>query len=53
LFTAELSKNGYNLVMDASLMNNMGTLEELSSFALQDTGWGVRVESAPKQYIAE
>lgn len=53
LFTAELSKNGYNLVMDTSLMNNMGTLEELSSFALQDTGWDVRVESVPKQYIAE
>lgn len=53
LFTAELSKNGYNLVMDASLMNNMGTLQELATSALADTGWQVVVESAPKQYIAE
>ena len=53
LFTAELSKNGYNLVMDASLMNNMGTLEELSEYALANTGWGVTVASAPKQLVPE
>ena len=35
----ELSKNGFNLVLDNSLMNNTGTVTELSNLVLQGTGW--------------
>ena len=52
-FIIELSKNGYNLVLDTSLMNNSGNLEELGNIILKDTGWTVEVPSNPKQYITE
>ena len=53
LFTAELSKNGYDLVLDASLMNNMGTLQELANTVLKDTDWNVELQSEPVQYTPE
>jgi hypothetical protein len=39
LHITELSKNGYGLVMDTSLMNNSGTVTELGEFILKDTEW--------------
>lgn len=53
LFTAELSKNGYDLVLDASLMNNMGTLQDLANTVLKDTDWNVELQSEPVQYTPE
>lgn len=41
LHVNELSKNGFNLVLDNSLMNNTGTVNELASAVLADTGWEV------------
>jgi hypothetical protein len=38
----ELSKNGFDLTLDTSLMNNMGTIQELGERILKDTGWGVK-----------
>lgn len=52
LFVNELSKNGFHVVMDTSLMNNSGTLSELGAVALADTGWSVG-GTGPKQYITE
>lgn len=48
-FVQELSKNGFNIVLDEELMNNSGTAEELagvvlSSIASADTGWSVSSE---------
>jgi hypothetical protein len=52
LHIIELSKNGYNLVLDASLMNNMGTVEELAAAILADTDWNVTSEPID-QYVEE
>lgn len=53
-FIIELSKNGYDLELDSSLMNNTGNLTELGSVILKETGWNVRVEGEnPKQYLVE
>ena len=41
LHITELSKNGYGLVLDTSLMNNMGTVNELADRILKDTGWSL------------
>jgi hypothetical protein len=38
---AELSKNGFNVTLDAELMNNSGTAVELAKRALEDTDWNV------------
>jgi hypothetical protein len=43
----ELSKNGYGLVLDISLMNNTGNLKELGEAILEDTGWEVVVPKSP------
>jgi hypothetical protein len=44
LHIIELSKNGYGLVLDSSLMNNSGTAKELASKILNDAGWEVEVD---------
>jgi len=40
----ELSKNGFNVTLDSSLMNNLGTAEELGNRILADTDWKVASE---------
>lgn len=37
----ELSKNGFNLTLDSSLMNNMGTIDQLGQTILADTDWTI------------
>lgn len=41
----ELSKNGFGIVLDTQLMNNMGTANELASKVLAETDWTVSDES--------
>lgn len=48
----ELSKNGYGLVLDTTLMNNSGTAAELAETILQDTDWDVQSEQLD-QYLEE
>lgn len=37
----ELSKNGFDVALDAELMNNLGNAEELATEVLKDTDWDV------------
>ena len=41
LYISELAKNGYNLVFDTELENNMGTITELAEVILDGTDWQV------------
>lgn len=40
----ELSKNGYDLLLDTSLTNNIGTLSKLGSDVVKNSGWSVEAE---------
>lgn len=40
-FVNELSKNGFNVEINAELRNNLGTAQELASYVLKDTDWTV------------
>jgi hypothetical protein len=53
LHITELSKNGYGLVLDTSLMNNMGTVNELAGKILEDTGWSLAGELHLTEVIEE
>lgn len=44
-YVNELSKNGYDLTLDSSLMNNMGTIEKLGNIILADTDWEISENS--------
>lgn len=41
----ELTKNGFNKTLDAELMNNIGTVEELANYVLNETDWNVQSET--------
>ena len=41
----ELSRNGYNITLDAQLMNNTGDATELANYVLQETDWRVADDS--------
>jgi hypothetical protein len=41
----ELSKNGFNVVLDTELMNNMGDINTLAEEVLKDTDWEVSDKS--------
>lgn len=41
----ELSKNGFGMTLDAELMNNLGTANELAEYVLQETDWEVSEDS--------
>lgn len=49
----ELSKNGYNLELATDLMNNTGTVNELASTILTDTGWTLGDSDSLTQYEEE
>lgn len=49
----ELSKNGYNLELATDLMNNTGTVNELASTILADTGWTLGDSDSLTQYEEE
>lgn len=40
----ELSKNGYDVTLDAELMNNVGTAQELAEKVMEGTDWKVESE---------
>lgn len=53
-FVNELSKTGFDLVLDNELENNMGTVEELAETILEETDWRVQKGSEPLyQYVEE
>lgn len=41
LYIAELSKNGYSLIFDTELENNMGSVTELGTEVLKGTEWSI------------
>ena len=55
LFSLELSKTGYDVVLDQSLNNNQGTVIELGKRALKDTDWQVDEDNSDllQQYVKE
>lgn len=44
-FVQELSKNGFKVELDDSLMNNSGTANQLAAKVLEDTDWTVSYKS--------
>ena len=46
LFSLELSKVGYDVVLDSSLNNNQGTATELAKKVLENTDWEVDEENS-------
>jgi hypothetical protein len=40
----ELSKNGFNVTLDAELMNNVGNAQKLAEDVLAETDWNVESE---------
>lgn len=54
-FINELSKSGFELVLDNELENNMGTINYLAENILKDSDWRVDTEKTEelKQYIEE
>ena len=53
LYISELSKNGYNLIFDTELENNMGTVTELGTSILEGTDWRVGPSDTIKQKNGE
>ena len=47
-FVQELSKNGFEIVLDTELENNMGTIEELADKILDGSSWSVNKEKTDK-----
>jgi hypothetical protein len=41
----ELSKNGFGVTLDAELMNNLGTVQQLGEFVMDGTDWHVSSEA--------
>jgi len=46
LFINELSKNGFNITLDAELENNSGTILELAEYILDGTDWSLDTSSS-------
>lgn len=44
-FVQELSKNGFGIILDAKLQNNVGTAGDLASSVLSETDWTVESEA--------
>ena len=53
LFVQELSKVGYNIVLDRELNNNQGTAVELARKAVEGTDWIVADSDLLQQYVRE
>ena len=49
LHVNELSKNGYGLILDTELGNNIGTVSELGNKIFDGTGWDVESETIPQK----
>ena len=52
-FVNELSKSGFDLVLDNELENNMGTVDQLATTILEGSDWSVRKGDNLKQFIEE
>ena len=48
LYLNELAKNGYDLIFDTELLNNMGTVTELGAAVLDGTDWQVDEANSDK-----
>lgn len=46
VFINELSKNGFNITLDAELENNSGTILELADYILDGTDWNLDTENS-------
>ena len=46
LFVNELSKSGFNLVLNAELENNMGNIETLATTVLEESDWQLGIGSS-------
>lgn len=46
VFINELSKNGFNIVLDTELENNSGTVLELADYILEGTDWVLDTENS-------
>ena len=53
LFVNELSKSGFNLVLDAELENNMGTIQELAEIVLDESDWRLEESDVLRQFLEE
>ena len=53
LFVTELSKTGFEIVLDNELENNMGTIEYLAGKIVEGSDWTVDQSDPIKQYIEE
>lgn len=53
LFVNELSKSGFNLVLDAELENNMGTIQQLAEVVLDESDWQLEESDILRQFIEE
>lgn len=49
----ELSKNGFGVTLDAELMNNIGSAEELGEYVMEETDWTVEGSDVAVQTIEE
>jgi hypothetical protein len=53
LYINELSKSGFNIVLDAELENNMGTVTELAESIFAESDWKVGESDRFKQFVEE
>ena len=49
----ELSKNGFGVTLDAELMNNIGSAEELGKYVMEETDWAVEESDVSVQTVDE
>jgi hypothetical protein len=49
----ELSKNGFGVTLDAELMNNIGSAEELGEYVMEETDWSVEGSDISVQTVDE
>ena len=49
----ELSKTGFDLVLDSELENNMGTIEQLAETILEGSDWKLAASDKLKQFVEE
>lgn len=53
LYTTELGKNGWSVVLDSELKNNYGNLTQLAERILEGSGWTVASTLNPSEHIIE
>jgi hypothetical protein len=46
LFINELSKNGFEVILDTQKLNNYGTITDLATKALAGTDWSIDIDNS-------